>query len=269
MPTKFLEDARILSNTTFAPDLWSLRLAAPRMATAIRPGQFVKIDLNESGHILRRPLSVYQADPEAGEIELLYQVVGSGTRLMPQWQPGEVRSLLGPLGLDWPVPEGTHRALLIGGGIGTAPLALLAQQLKGSDPVVDVTMIQAAQTAERLVARDFFERTVDAWFCATDDGSAGAKGLITAPLEDLLATQSFDVAYVCGPEVMQVPVARLCAQHQLRCYVSLERRMACGIGACAGCVVKTTGGLKGVCLLGPIFDAEEVCWDDNIASRVH
>ncbi|MCL2881450.1 MAG: dihydroorotate dehydrogenase electron transfer subunit [Coriobacteriia bacterium] len=264
---KFLEDARILSNMNFAPDLWSLRLQAPRMAAAIKPGQFVKIDLGESGHILRRPLSVYQADLKAGEIELLYQVVGSGTRLMSAWRPGETRSLLGPLGMPWPVPEGTRRALLIGGGIGTAPLALLDQQLK-ADPAITVTMVQAAQTAERLVARGFFERTVDTWLCATDDGSAGACGLITVPLEELLATQHFDVAYVCGPEVMQAPVARLCAQHGLRCYVSLERRMACGIGACAGCVVKTTSGLKGVCMLGPIFDAEEVCWDDNVASRV-
>ena len=269
MPTKFLEDARVLSNTSFAPDLWSLRLSAPRMAAAMAPGQFVKIALGDSGHVLRRPLSVFQVDRERGELELLYQVIGSGTRLMTTWRAGEDRSLLGPLGMSWPVPEGVSHALLIGGGIGTAPLALLAQQLKTADPAVKVTMVQAAQTASRLVARDFFEPLVDTWLCATDDGSAGQPGLITVPLAGLLATQRFDAAYACGPEVMQQSVAQLCAEHELPCYVSLERRMACGIGACAGCVIKTTQGLKGVCMVGPIFKAEEVCWDDNIASRVH
>ncbi|MCL2324606.1 MAG: dihydroorotate dehydrogenase electron transfer subunit [Actinomycetia bacterium] len=267
MPSKFLEDAQVLGNERFAPDLWSLTLYAPRIAEAIAPGQFVSLALGDSARLLRRPLSVFQSDAAEGTIELLYQVVGEGTGLMASWQEDEIRSLLGPLGNTWPIAEGVQTALLVGGGIGTAPLALLALELRKRGVVV--TMLQAAQTAERLVARGFFEDTVAAWICATDDGSAGTQGLITTPLAELLDREDFDVAYICGPEVMQTAVAALCAQHALRCYVSLERRMACGIGACAGCVVTTTQGLKGVCAAGPIFDAKEVCWDDNIASRVH
>jgi len=251
-----------------APDIWSIRLVAPHLAETTLPGQFVHIHLGDSGHPLRRPISVYQADPGRGEIRLLYQTVGAGTRLMATWQLDRRCSLLGPLGMSWPIPEDIHRVLLIGGGIGVAPLAMLALQLK-TRPAMRVTMVQAAQTAERLVARDFFEPLVDTWTCATDDGSEGVQGLITQPLEELLAAQEFDVAYVCGPEVMQAPVARLCSQHELSCYVSLERRMACGIGACLGCVVKTKSGLQKVCQTGPIYNAEEVCWDDNVSSRVH
>ena len=271
MPEKFLEEARVISNRAFAPDLWSLCLDAPRLAAATAPGQFVQLPTGDEAHLLRRPVSVYQADASAGTIELLYQVLGDGTRLISGWQEGERYPVLGPLGTSWPVPATTRRALLIGGGIGTAPLALLAQRLKApADPGVSVCMIQAAPTAERLVARELFEPLVDRWLCATDDGSAGARGLITGPLAQLLEQDgSWDVAYVCGPEVMQVPVAELCAAHGITCYVSLERRMACGIGVCLGCVVKTTGGLQRVCLNGPIFNAEEVCWDDNVASRVH
>ena len=268
MGEKFLENARVISNRMVAPGIWSLRLVAPHLAESTLPGQFVHIHLGDSGHPLRRPISVYQADPGRGEIRLLYQTVGAGTRLLTTWQQDRRCSILGPLGMSWPTPENSRRALVIGGGIGVAPLAMLVQQLK-THPAMWVTMIQSAQTAERLVARDFFEPLVDTWICATDDGSEGVHGLITQPLEVLLADQDFDVAYVCGPEVMQVPVTRICAKHQLRCYVSLERRMACGIGACLGCVVKTKSGLQKVCQTGPIYDAEEVCWDDNVSSRVH
>jgi len=300
--TKFLEEARVITNRMVAPGIWSMRLTAPRLAEAAAPGQFVQVQLGDSGHALRRPISIYQADTGRGEIRLLYQTVGVGTRLMATWQADRRCSLLGPLGVSWPVPEDAHRMLLIGGGIGTAPLAMLTQQLK-TRIATHVTMIQAAQTAERLVARDFFEPLVDTWICATDDGSEGARGLITGPLVTLLestvrqepaaaaepeqepeqeqepepeqtpeqeqapAPERFDVAYVCGPEVMQIPVAQLCADYGLRCYVSLERRMACGIGACLGCVVKTKSGLQKVCQTGPIFNAEEVCWNDNVASR--
>jgi len=268
VPAKFLENARVLRNRSFAPGLYSLRLKAPRIAAAAEPGQFVQLELGCGAHVLRRPISLYQTMPSSGEMDLLYQVVGAGTQQMSTWREGEERSVLGPLGTSWPAPADAKRVLLIGGGIGTAPLAMLAQHF-WADHSVQVTMIQAAQTADRLVARDLFEPLVNQWLCATDDGSAGAKGLITEPLAQLLETERFDVAYVCGPEVMQVPVVKLCEAHKLRCYVSLERRMACGIGACLGCVVNTTAGQQKVCQVGPIFDAKEVCWDDNIASRVH
>lgn len=268
MTDKYLENARVVSNRNVAPDFWTLRLAAPHLASIALPGQFVLVQLGDSGRPLRRPMSIYQADANRGEIRLLYQAVGAGTRLMTTWLADRRVSVLGPLGTTWPILPEARRILLIGGGIGTAPLAMLAQQLQ-INPGIQVTMIQAAQSAERLVGRDFFEPLVDTWICATDDGSAGVKGLVTVPLEDKLSSEEFDVAYVCGPEVMLVATAAICARHKLKCYVSLERRMACGLGACLGCVITTKTGLQKVCQTGPVFDAEEVCWDENIASRVH
>jgi dihydroorotate dehydrogenase electron transfer subunit len=161
-------------------------------------------------------------------------------------------------------------ALIVAGGIGSAPLALLTQRLQAAK--TRVTMVQAARTEELLIASDFFEGLVDDYVVATDDGSRGHEGLITKPLQSVLADpdNSFDCAYICGPEVMQEACAKLCLDADIMAtYVSLERLMACGVGACLSCVVPTVAGLKRVCADGPIFNATEVNWEDAKGSRVH
>ncbi len=266
---RLLEEARLLDNHELAPTLWSMTLEAPRIAEAVVPGQFVQVKVGGDEFTLRRPISVYQADVRQGTLALLYQVVGRGTESLSRRQPeqGQCVSLIGPLGNGWPVPKEPARALLIGGGVGVAPLALLAQRLKEAGHTV--TCIQAAQTAERLVARAVFEKLCDTWRCATDDGTAGVKGLVTLLLAEVLETETFDVAYVCGPEVMTAAVADLAARYNLKLYVSLERLMACGIGACLGCVIPTRSGQQKVCYAGPVFAAQEVIWDELKASRIH
>jgi dihydroorotate dehydrogenase electron transfer subunit len=167
--------------------------------------------------------------------------------------------VVGPLGHGWEIPDGVSHALLVAGGLGAAPLGMLAEQL--SERGVAVAMAQGAPTASRLVAREHFERVVRRHEIATDDGSAGESGFVTGPVARLLTDERFDAVYTCGPEAMQRIVASMARDVDIPCQVSLERLMGCGIGACLSCVVSTRSGLKRACVDGPVFDAEEVVWD--------
>jgi len=271
-------EARIVENSAIAPDTYSLVLDVPNaLAEAVCPGQFIELSLGQPDLVLPRPISVYRVYQDDGcsdiaskglLLEIRYQVVGEGTRRLSMMGEGTTLEVFGPLGKPWPVSEGIQRALLIGGGIGSAPLAMLAKELVESD--VEVTMVQAARSADLLIAADYFAAVCHKHLIATDDGSRGHAGLITESLQMMLdSATSFDVAYICGPEPMQEACAKLTAAAGIFSYVSLERMMACGVGACLTCVVPTTNGLKRVCADGPVFNAEEVDWNEARTSRVH
>jgi len=262
-----LERVTVIDNEPVAPGVGLLALHAPRCASKVRPGQFVHLRVaTGSDIILRRPFSIHRATGD--RIEILYQILGAGTlRLAEKAAGDESMDLVGPLGHGWRTPEGISHALLVAGGLGAAPLGMLAEQLAGRG--VAVTVAQGAPSAERLVARDLFERVARRVELATDDGSAGEQGFVTGPVTRLLAEERFDVVYVCGPEPMQRAVASLVASVRTECQVSLERLMACGIGACLSCVVSTTDGQKRACVDGPVFDAEEVVWDASETPPKH
>jgi dihydroorotate dehydrogenase electron transfer subunit len=248
-----------LANERVAEGVGLIALHAPRCAATIQAGQFVHVRVATGADIiLRRPFSVHRALGE--RIEILYQVLGAGTLRLAKKEPGdETMDILGPLGHGWDVPEGLGHALLVAGGLGAAPLGMLAERLSASG--VAVVVAQGAPNEERLVARVLFERLARRVDVATDDGGAGLHGFVTALTEKLLESERFDAVYCCGPEAMQRIVARQAAAAGVACQVSLERLMACGIGACLSCVVSTASGLKRACVDGPVFDAEEVSWD--------
>ena len=254
-----LERVRVLANERVARGVGLISLHAPRCAGAVRPGQFVHLRLDAgSDLILRRPFSVHRTRGE--HLEILYQVLGAGTLRLAEKEPGdESMDLVGPLGHGWDMPEGLSHALLVAGGLGAAPLGMLAMEL--AERGVAVVVAQGAPNAERLVAHEHFTDLARRVEVATDDGSAGTEGYVTAVTSRLLSEEKFDVVYCCGPEVMQRAVARQAFDAQVPCQVSLERLMACGIGACLSCVVTTTAGLRRACIDGPVFDAREVCWD--------
>jgi dihydroorotate dehydrogenase electron transfer subunit len=255
-----LERVRVVRNERVAEGVGLLVLHAPRIAGSVRPGQFVHLRIAVGvDSLLRRPFSVHGAEGEA--IEILYQVLGRGTHALSQRAAGEWMDAIGPLGRGWSVPEGTAHALLVAGGLGAAPLGMLAERLSAEG--VAVSVAQGAPTAERLVSRDRFERSSRRCEVATDDGSAGVRGFVTAVSARLLAEDRPDIVYVCGPEAMARAVAAQAAAAGVPCQVSLERLMACGIGACLSCVVTTRTGRKRACIDGPVFDAEEVCWDGS------
>jgi dihydroorotate dehydrogenase electron transfer subunit len=255
-----LERVEVVRNERLSEGVGLLALHSPRIAATVQPGQFVHLRIAiGADFLLRRPFSVHRA---AGDrIEILYQVLGRGTRELASRQAGNVMDAVGPLGTGWRVPTGVAHALIVAGGLGAAPLGMLVERLAAGGVAVSVAL--GAPTAERLVVRDLFESLARRVEVATDDGSAGERGFVTVVSERLLAADKPDVVYVCGPEAMERAVAAQAVAAGVPCQVSLERLMACGIGACLSCVVTTTSGRKRACVDGPVFDAEEVCWDGS------
>lgn len=256
----------VLANERVAEGVGLVTFDAPRIAGAIAPGQFVHLRIAEDAEfILRRPFSVFRAG--AGRMEVLYQVVGRGTRVLAEAAPGAQMDAIGPLGTGWHIPEGVAHALLVAGGLGAAPLGMLAEELARRG--VAVTLAQGAPTATRLLARELFESACRRTAYATDDGTEGTCGLVTTLTPELIAADRPDVIYTCGPEPMQRIVAAQAAGAGVPCQVSLERLMACGIGACLSCVVSTVHGRKRACVDGPVFDAAEVLWEPAEDPEVH
>jgi dihydroorotate dehydrogenase electron transfer subunit len=286
-PSPFVEKVVALENEEIAPAIFCLALTAPRVAGCLEPGQFIHLLLpGLESHLLRRPFSIYAFDAERGRIEIVYQAVGEGTRFLAGVEPGVALDLIGPLGQGWRVPAGTRSALLVAGGVGIAPLTMLVPQLLKT---ARVCLVMGAQSGKRLIplslppslllsppalppapvpplppsplsavtAEEASRLTI---ITTTDDGSAGRKGFTTDVARELLQQDEFDYLACCGPEPMQRIAAALAAAAGVPCEVSLERRMACGIGACLSCVVLTRAGMRRACVDGPVFDAEEVIW---------
>jgi len=252
--------AVILENGQASEHLFFLELECADIAAALKPGQFVHMHIpGMEGHILRRPFSVLDVDESASRLTILYQVVGFGSAHLSTLGPGEEVSLLGPLGNTWAAPEGITRALLVAGGVGAAPLYLHAQQLIQAGVQVDVVL--GAQTSSALVLRKHYTNLLGHEpVCSTDDGTYGHHGFATQPVQELLAQHTYDYAACCGPEPLMALVAGMTKEAGVRTQVSMEKRMACGIGACLSCVVETASGKRRSCVDGPIFEADEVVW---------
>ena len=252
-----LTEAVVIANEMITGKVGLMVLRAPAVAATVEPGQFVHIRVAKGRKfLLRRPFSVYRAFDET--IHILYQVVGIGTSEMAEAKEGAKMDLIGPIGRGWKIPEEAKSALLVAGGVGAAPLAMLAERL--SENGVSVSVALGALTADELYCLDLFRQTAQSVVCCTDDGSTGIEGRVTIAASEMLSSGAFDLVYTCGPEVMQQAVVMLARKAAVPCQVSLERLMACGIGACLSCVVATKDGNKRACVDGPVFDADEVLW---------
>lgn len=228
------------------------------------PGQFAMVRTRDGTEpLLRRPFSIHRVDPATGEFEILFRVVGKGTALLSKLHPGALLDVLYPLGRGFGTAG--ERPLLVGGGIGVAPLLFLAEDLirKGKSPKL---LLGGRSDRDLLCHGDFECLAVPAAY-ATEDGSSGETGLVTALLKRELenAGEEGRAAYTvhaCGPVPMLAAVARMAESFNVPCEVSLEAHMACGVGACLGCIVKGAGGLNlRVCSEGPVFDSKSISWD--------
>lgn len=256
-----LHDFTVVSNEPVAEGLMRVVMSAPTLAFRLGAGQFVNVAVpGDASQILRIPLSFSHADSTAGTIEIVYAVVGDGTRRLAAMAPGAASTLVGPCGNPWPLVEGGRRACVVAGGVGVTPVVACARMLAEAGVAFDAVV--GAQTADRLWGTDVLEGLgAGTVAVTTDDGSAGRRGFTTDALADLLAAGGYDVVYTCGPEVMMAGVARLCHKAGVACRVSMERMMCCGFGACGTCnVAMVDGTYKSCCKDGPVFDAEEVAW---------
>ena len=249
-------EATVLRNEVIAPDIRLLTVVWPDRDHAPHAGQFFTLRAwgADEAPFLSRPISVHRWNPESSTIEFLYQVVGEGTEKLAQLKQQDTFQLTGPMGNGFDVPEIVSKykkIAVVGGGIGTAPLLLLCKELcrAGVRPDLFVGFRDMTYGMDRFVpwCRDIY--------AATDSGKEGHHGLVT----DLLDVSKYDIVLTCGPMVMMRGVYQLCAQSGTPCVASLERKMACGLGACLGCTCETKSGEgKSVCKNGPVFDATEV-----------
>lgn len=261
-PEARLHDVEVVDNGPVAADVFRLVVKAPELARALKPGQFVDIAVpGDATQLVRIPVAYSGASPREGTVDIVFAVVGDGTRRLSRLLPGTTLNVLGPCGgHGWSFHEGQGRGLLVAGGVGTTPLMSLARALGSAGIPFDVVV--GAQTAAKLWGIDEFKEVgAGSVFVTTDDGTRGRQGFTTTVVGPLLAERGYERVYACGPEVMMAGIATLAAAADVECQVSMERMMTCGFGACNTCnVALVSGGYAGACTAGPVFDAREVAW---------
>ena len=250
--TKMLEKAPVLLQQPLDEKTFRLRLGAAQIARQVQPGQFVHIKLlAPGGSLLRHPFGVAAVDVDGGTLDIIYRVTGPFTRVLTTLAVTNEVSVLGPLGQGFDLSA--QRALLVGGGTGLAPLLFLSARLGPSK--TDVLI--GGKTETELFWQDLFRPFVGHAFVTTDDGSCGTRGTVMAVLPGLLS-KGYDRIYTCGPSPMMNAVAHECMLRRIACQVSLEKYMACGLGACLSCTCQGREKRMKICTDGPVFWSSEV-----------
>jgi len=248
-----------LHNRGLPTEAWLLWLDAPSVAEVANPGQFVMVRCGQSHDpLLRRPLGIHRVG-NAGSVALLFGVAGRGTAWLSQRVAGDSVDLIGPLGNGFALKRSTKNLLLLAGGMGFTPLAFMAETWIKENR--DVTLVMGARSAQWLYPTSDLPKQINI-VKATEDGSepGGRMGLVTQIISEF--ADEADQVFACGPVAMYQSMARLDCLKGKSVQISLEERMACGMGACYGCTVKTTKGLKQVCHDGPVFELSDLVWQE-------
>ena len=254
---KYVHDFQTITNRRVNEEYFVLSLSGKQQLPEIKPGQFVQVKVNNSPNtFLRRPFSVYDVDYKKNILYLLIQKIGEGTKVLSELKIGEILNLVYPLGNSFSLPDG-KKALLIGGGVGVAPLFMLARWLKKHK--IEPVFLFGFRNSGLLVDIDLFTGFGKVHI-ATDDGSTGEKGVVTQHSFLHNVPGDISMVYTCGPEVMMKAVALWAENNDIPCEVSLETYMACGIGACLCCAQETVHGISHVCTDGPVFNSKELVW---------
>ena len=254
---KYILDLKVNSVEALSDKHVLIKLTHSEPLPEMLPGQFVEVRVDDSpSTFLRRPISINNVDYERNELWLLVAAVGDGTRRLQQLRSGDTLNCVLPLGNSFTLPEKPGaKVLLVGGGVGVAPLLYLGRKIKtmGMQP----TFLLGARTAKDVLEKPLFEE-VGRVLITTEDGSEGEKGFVTN--HSVLASENFDLISTCGPKPMMMAVARYAYKNDIECEVSLENKMACGVGACLCCVEKTVEGNKCVCKDGPVMNIKKLSW---------
>lgn len=256
MMKKYILDLSVSASERINEKYVLLKLTDNKPLPVIIPGQFVEVRVDDSpATFLRRPISVNFVDYDKNELWLLVATIGEGTRRLGRLQKGDTLNCVLPLGNGFTMPDGQRKVLLVGGGVGVAPLLYFGKQL--NERGIKPTFLLGARSAKDLLMLDEFRKYGDL-LVTTEDGTAGEKGFVTQ--HSLLQKETFDQISTCGPKPMMVAVARYAQKYGVYCEASLENLMACGLGACLCCVEKTTEGNLCVCKEGPVFDVKRLNW---------
>lgn len=255
---KYILDLKVVSAEPLSDKHVLIKLTDDsRPLPEIMPGQFVEVRIDHSpSTMLRRPISVNFVDREHNELWLLVAMVGDGTRQLGKLRAGDTLNCVLPLGNGFTMPtEKGQKFLLVGGGVGVAPLLYFGKLIK--DFGVEPVFLLGARTAADLLELDEFGK-IGRVCITTEDGSAGEVGFVTN--HTILQNESFDMISTCGPKPMMLNVARYAYRMGVECEVSLENKMACGVGACLCCVEKTSKGNQCVCKDGPVLNIKNLLW---------
>ena len=257
---KYRENVQVLEISRIGTDIFSLLLQTRNIAAESAPGQFVSVYCNDASRLLPRPISICGADPDSGELRLVFRIAGRGTEEFSRLKAGDRVDLTGPLGNGFPLTAAAgRRVLLIGGGIGIPPMLQLADSLVELEDAADVTAVLGYRNDETFLAEEFPCRCA----VATEDGSVGTKGTVLDAIraEELQA----DVVFACGPTPMLRALSRWAQESGVECWLSLEEKMACGIGACLSCVCRSVETdphsqvrNKRICTEGPVFLSTQI-----------
>ena len=254
---KYILDLKVTENVRLHANYVLLKLTSDAELPEMLPGQFAEIRIDGSSKtFLRRPISINYVDRVSNEIWFLIQLVGDGTRRLGEAQKGDIINVVLPLGNGFTMPDNpSDKLLLVGGGVGTAPMLYLGEQLvkRGSKP----TFLLGARSVKDLLQIEQF-KTLGEVYTTTEDGSDGEKGYVTQ--HSILSKVEFEQIYTCGPKPMMVAVAKYAKANNINCEVSLENKMACGVGACLCCVENTDDGHLCVCKDGPVFNINKLLW---------
>lgn len=251
--------AEVLKNERVTGEVFEMIIRVPEIAQEAKAGQFVNLYTGKGEMLLPRPISICEIDSQNGTLRLLYQVIGKGTELFSSLKIEDTIKVLGPLGNGFTINNGCQRNVIVGGGIGVPPLLEVAKNLKGK-----IQVFLGSKTNPILVEE--FKQLGASVYIATDDGREGFHGYVVDLVRKI--SPSPDAIFACGPKVMLRAVAQWAEEKDIEAQVSMEERMACGIGACVGCTIKVKKknasdweNLK-VCKDGPVFLSSEVVWDE-------
>ncbi len=254
---KYILDLTVSENIRLHQNYVLIKLTQSSPLPEMLPGQFAEIRIDGSNTtFLRRPISINYVDKDRNEVWFLVQLVGDGTRKLATVSVGDTVNVVLPLGNGFTLPTSSEKnVLLIGGGVGTAPMLYLGALLKNME--CKPTFLLGARSESDLLQLDSFKEMGDVYI-TTEDGSVGEKGYVT--MHSILKQKRFDMIYTCGPKPMMMAVAKYAKSADIECEVSLENKMACGVGACLCCVEKTQEGHVCVCKEGPVFNIKKLLW---------
>jgi len=258
--------AKVISNTKVALSYYKMTLGLGSLSRTVAPGHFFNIKCGSGPAVfLRRPFSVHRIK-SGGNIEILYEVIGGATTLLSRKKKGELLDIIGPLGNEFPINSANgnpQTAILVAGGMGVAPLVALAEGLSKAQGRGLKIAIVGARTKEEILCGKDFKNLGFKVIITTEDGSEGKKALATTLLKDALSAAKDKrraTIYTCGPNPMLREIAKIAGRNKVKAFGSFEEHMACGVGNCYGCTIKTNQGYRRVCKDGPVFDLREIAW---------